>query len=88
MAADPPSHTSATYSLGANSLEGSLADHLAFCAAALAKAGQSMDASFVLVEARRVQAEVLRKAAEATGDQLGSLLDERLVLAGSVGRNG
>ena len=88
MAADPSSRTSATHSLGANSLEGSLADHLAFCAAALAEAGQSVEASFVLAEARAVQAEVLRKAAEATGDQLGLLLDEQLVLAGSVGCDG
>ena len=80
MAIDPPSQITAATSLSANSLEGALADHLAFCATSLAQGGQLAEAIFALAEARRVQAQVLRKVAEATGARLGSLLDERLVV--------
>jgi hypothetical protein len=65
---------------GANSLEGSLADHLAFCASWLANRRYVVEATFVLAEARRVQTEVLRGVADATGDQLGTLMDEPLAV--------
>lgn len=81
MATDPQPYFSGADPLsGANSLEGSLADHLAFCASWLANERHVVEATFVLAEARKVQIEVLREVAEATGDQLGTLMDEPLVV--------
>jgi hypothetical protein len=81
MDTDPLHHLPETRPLGgANSLEGSLADHLAFCASWLANERYVVEATFVLAEARRVQIEVLRGVADATGDQLGTLMDEPLAV--------
>ncbi|TXN76579.1 hypothetical protein FV228_00035 [Methylobacterium sp. WL18] len=76
----PPSLSESGPFGGANSLEGSLADHLAFCASWLADERYVVEATFVLAEARRVQMEVLRGVADATGDRLGTLMDEPLAV--------
>jgi hypothetical protein len=55
---------------GANSLESVIAEHLAFCAVSLLRAGRRREAGFALAEARRVQTQALQRAALATRTEI------------------
>lgn len=57
--------------IGANSLEGSLADHFAARAAALLRMGQNGEAASALAEARRIQFGLLVGPTTTVGDRMG-----------------